>query len=162
MLLSTGSRTVRHDLATEQQQVRQARLCGKSNPQISATCRNKGLFLPQTPCPPQLSRESAPCSGTQISTTATNVNASDQHAREKETPSLLNRQLQAWSGSGTHHLRVHDSLARFHPMLCLAIGSCRGVVSLVLATFLPLEVDKVLIGGRRVNSLEEVMFHRDG
>ena len=44
----------------------------------------QGLFLTQTPCPPQLSRESAPCSGTQIHTTATNVNASDQRARERD------------------------------------------------------------------------------
>ena len=38
VLLSTGSWRVRHDLAIDQQQqVRQARLRGKSNPQISAT-----------------------------------------------------------------------------------------------------------------------------
>ena len=85
------------------------------------------------------------------------MNASDQHARERD-PSILSRQLQVWSESDTHHLCVHDSLARFHPMVCL-VGSHQGVVSLVLATFLPLEVDKVLIGGRRVNSSEEAMFH---
>ena len=36
----------------------------------------------------------------------------------------------------------------------------KGGESLLLATFFPLEVDKV--GGRRVNSLEEAMFHMDG
>lgn len=36
----------------------------------------------------------------------------------------------------------------------------KGGESLFLATFFPLEVDKV--GGRRVSSLEEAMFHMDG
>ena len=70
----------------------------------------------------------------------------------------MSRQLQVQSESDTQHLCVHDSLARFPPMVCL-VGSHRGAVSLVRATFLPSEVDKVLIGGRRVNSSEEAMFH---